>query len=259
MNKLLNKTQTIPVEQGYNICLIFLLRLWPFVNEQLSAQTEEVQSVHYVFFELVCFEAESYLEWQDAVLSVTNILFEQQDDYNISLDRCFECVIAFCNIYNIKHNSQLEYTVHLLENMKRVSDQFSAEWQIWEGAVSDVINGRKYICSNFFWRTGITLGRFPEDTPENRRIINQLFNDPANRVGVAGSPAFKKDVYWKKLSPISHLWGFVNSGERHFNKKNIIADVGINLAPTQWLMAWFVDPLHENGGHFAPLARQRLD
>lgn len=267
--KLFTYADAIPtVEEGYNICLIFFLRIWPLIEPKLGPLDSEVFRSHSLFCEVVCFEAESYMEWHDAVFRGAGVRsidemtperyesdFDPSSARKLSLNAIFLSVIEFCRIYHEKyqeHGSGLPYLLELLQSMTKGFDEHPEEWKIWKRAVSDVVKKRKYICSTFFWNFQWALGRFEAPSPEVDQLMKELFSVPKNRVGRAGDSRYQKDVYLLLLPDGNQLWGYVDSGTQYPQRNGEILDFGINRSSDRdWLRVWSKEDEHENGGLLA--------
>lgn len=237
---------SLSVVQGYNVSLIFFLRLWPIFEPKISYGTD-IYEKHAIFFEVFCFEAESYEEWQEAIY-ISN--YDKND--TLTSEDVFQCAYQFCQIYNKRYKGELQEIVNVLGSMKQHPEKYQKEWQIWNDALSDVVSERKYVCSQFFWDFNVGLGHFSEDTPEARELIEDFLNDPKNKVGSSGSADFRKEIYLKKLPGKRQLWGYTYVGSKHPDRSGIALDAGIHIHPQDVFVEWVTDSNHENGGLFVP-------
>ncbi len=254
--------QKLTAYTGYNIGLIFLLRIWPTIAQKYSCESEEA---HQLFFETVCFEAESYEEWgkaiyralKDSVAESTlddflrkfaytrKIDSDDKSDFLLSEKEIFQVTIEFCKVYSEQYHKHyklnLQHAIDYLLNMKNESHSDVA-WNTWKFTVSDVLENRKWICNGAFWNFALCLGRFSKDIPENRQMISQLFETKDNIVGTVDHAPYKRTVYLKTLPDGRQLWGYAT---------DVILDVGIEPFYKSTFLSWSAEPEHENGGYFA--------
>ncbi len=262
--------------QSYNIGLIFLKRLWSLIENKLFNMHQDMYNAHVLFFGTICYEAESYEEWAEAMYQILQSQGKYNHDINqffrdlfdikktqyrnkaekyISEKDVFLMVIEFCKIYCAQYD--LKFAVDYLTAMNLNPQDFKIEWEIWENVVNDVIKKRKYICSLFFWNFTIRLGRFQEYNDESKDAMSTLFSNKENLIASSKCSIDTKDVYLKNLSDDKQLWGYVVTKSIRESHNNQIADFGINTDSQNFLRGWISDPFHENGGYLG--ARIRYD
>ncbi len=134
--------QEFTVEQGFAVSLIFFLRLWPLVEPQALLLDGDKPVTHDLFFREVCLGYETSAEWNEAVFRSTGIPRENQRDLKLTEEGLFLCAIEFAKFHNERWNSEIDFTVHLLESMKKDPKYHYKEWTVWKKAKDDFMSGR---------------------------------------------------------------------------------------------------------------------
>jgi len=232
---------TVSPLTSFNIANIFLLRLWPLFENKVQEAAPDLLYVHSLFFETICFEAESYDEWKEAIFRVMGA--EPTAETKIPLGDVYNIMLEFVWVYNETFPNQLQYAIEYLMAIRDNPQDFPSEQQLWKIVVEEVTQNQKYICSPNFWEAHLKLGRFKTDNPENRETIMQLFKSPSNAVSKSGSPNASREVYLKDIGGQKQLWGYV--------LRDKILDAGIIDYAEEPKRVWLSDPLHENGGYLA--------
>lgn len=256
---------------SFNIGMIFLLRVEPFLRS-LQHVLNFDEMVHDLHFGTICFQADGYSEWAEAIFQikslssnehlsyeeVVKILFVQKDDVYeekregyIAYTEIFSIVIVFCDIFNQQCGKRLQYLVEYFKAMQQTPEKFPEQWKLWDAVIEDVLKERKYICSPFFWSWRITLPFFYEYTAEENKMLFELVSKKENKVGTAGAPNYVRDVYLETLSNQNQLWCYIDKRAQYAGKRHIIIG-GLIDPKLKWSFKWFSEPEHENGGLLSP-------
>lgn len=134
--------QAFSVEQGFAISLIFFLRLWPDIEPQALLLDDDKLITHKLFFRDVCLGYEVSAEWNQAVFRATEIPKENQRSLKLTEKDVFLCAIEFAKLHNEHWESEIDYTVHFLESMKKDPKEHQKAWAIWKKAKEDFMSGR---------------------------------------------------------------------------------------------------------------------
>lgn len=141
--------EEVSVEEGFVISLIFFLDLWSIIKPAVLASKADL-IVNELFFLDVCTGYESSAEWNEAVFRAKKILKQNQRQLKLTMGDLFLCTIEFCKLHNERWESKLDYTVHLLESMKKNPKEHSVEWDVWKNAINQVLVKHATLC-DFDW------------------------------------------------------------------------------------------------------------
>ncbi len=124
------------VEKGYNIVLTFFYyHLATYLEPKIALLGEDIVDIHDLFFIAICGSEESSAEWNEAIRRATNISKEQQRDMKLTEEDLFLCAIEFCKLHNEHWVKKIDYTINLLESMKRDPKNHQIEWKMWKEAI----------------------------------------------------------------------------------------------------------------------------
>ncbi len=150
------------VEKGYNIVLTFFYcHLFPYLEPKLALLGEDIVSVHELFFITICGSEESSAEWNEAIRRAKHIPKEQQRDMKLTEDDLFLCALEFCKLHNESWEPRIDYTINLLELMKRDPKNHQTEWNMWREAIES--HFIKWNDRPFNWDAYLSYGRSKEN------------------------------------------------------------------------------------------------
>lgn len=142
--------QKFSVEKGYDISLIFFLSLWTLIEPEIKVFHKSAFFTNVLFFHEVCSGFEVHAEWNESVYRVKKIPKENQKSILLSESEVFLCALEFCKLFNERFESQLPYTVNLLEGMQKDPNFYNKEWSLWKNAIDRVMNQHKTL-GDFDW------------------------------------------------------------------------------------------------------------
>ncbi len=146
------------VEKGYNIVLTFFYSyLFSYLEPKLASLGEDIADTHDHFFITICGSEESSAEWNEAIRRAKQIPKEQQRDMKLTEEDLFLCAIEFCRLHNEYWVNKIDYTINLLESMKRDPKNHQIEWKMWKEATES--HFIKWNDRPFNWDAYLSYGR----------------------------------------------------------------------------------------------------
>jgi hypothetical protein len=146
------------VEKGYNIVLTFFYSyLFSYLEPKLALLGEDIAETHDLFFITICGSEESNAEWNEAIRRAKHIPKEKQRDMKLTEEDLFLCAIQFCKLHNESWEPGIDYTINLLESMKRDPKNHQTEWKLWKEAIKSCFT--KWQDIPFDWNAYLSYGR----------------------------------------------------------------------------------------------------
>lgn len=142
--------QTVSVEEGFVISLIFFLDLWSIIKPNVLTLSGDSPSTHKLFFLDVCTGFESSAEWNEAIFRSKKIPKQSQKQLKLNMDDLFLSATEFCKLHNERYEGRLDYALHLLESMKNDPKKYLPEWTVWKNAINKVLVEHITLC-DFDW------------------------------------------------------------------------------------------------------------
>lgn len=139
----------VPVEQGFNIAMLFFEDLYPLVTSHFSQDPKEqtILSLHEI---VLTWGYEYPAEWNEAVFRLTKIPKWQQKEINIPIEILFPCVIEFTKIFHKRLKYELNYLMNLLEAIQKDPNGFPIETRLWKQVIKDSYSVRT-LNEDFDW------------------------------------------------------------------------------------------------------------
>ncbi|WP_420421824.1 hypothetical protein [Simkania sp.] len=155
------KADTISIENGFQIIMLFLQRLWWNIlqekvhhessvlsqNRTPSLKEGETQNGliedNELFFLIVCIGSSSDDYFETVVERRFNIPpMQQHDGLTLKEELLFQLAIDFCSYFNERFQENgkdsLRLAINCLKNMQKHPQKYKTEWNIWNKIVIDV-------------------------------------------------------------------------------------------------------------------------
>lgn len=150
--------------QGFNVCLLFYLNLWPLTEPKTRAMNKEEQEAHILFFVDICAGLKSCGDWNEAIFRITGIPKEEQKkELGLSRKQLLSCTIGFCRLYNEALKGLLSFTLKKVQAMQEHPKGYPLEWSLWKQAVAD--SYIRHAKSWFDWSCGLYSKELENKSP----------------------------------------------------------------------------------------------
>jgi len=136
------------VEQGFDICTIFLALSWHSLKVKISEMSEN-DALAYQMFSSVCMGFETSAEWNKAIYKIKHIRKQDQRHLKLSEHEVFLCSIKLCEIHNTRFvEGSLNDLITRLKRMYTDPTNYFTEWSLWQKAIKDSFSVSFY---SFSW------------------------------------------------------------------------------------------------------------
>lgn len=141
--------ETFSIEQGFNVCLLFYIYLWPLIEPKTLEMDRERALLYTIFFCDICMGFESSARWNEAIFRVKKIHKKDQRELKLTEEELFLCTLEFFKFNNELLDSKLDIAAKLLESLRANPQNHPQEMSIWKKAVADSF--KTYVLKKFDW------------------------------------------------------------------------------------------------------------